>query len=104
MNNDQQQPHNNVVIAQESTDHGEPKQKQTIKQLAYGGAWGGANTNPGLFRNDRGLPFFRAGKPVTVVPQFKGLTIYSPINTNLPGNSFRNTITGTAVTYPFIAK
>lgn len=97
-----------VVVAQETSDmrrHSQPgSEKVSIKQLAYGGAWGGGNTNPGLYRNERGLPFYRVGRPVTVVPQFKGLTIYSPINTNLPGGSFKNAVTSTAVTYPFIAK
>lgn len=74
-----------------------------IKSLAYGGKWGG-NSTPGHYRNERGKPFFRVGKAVTVVPQFKGLTIYSPINTNLPGGSFKNAITSTAIAYPFIAK
>lgn len=69
------------------------------KRLAYGGSTPPAETHFS-YRMERGRPFQRAGKLVSAIPQFKALTIYSPVNSNSPNPSFQTTAKPVAVAYP----
>lgn len=70
----------------------------TILKLAYGGTSKSPVATSNNFRVERGFPFMRAGRLVYATPQFRALTLYSPVNTNaqLP----KTTTTPTAITYP----
>lgn len=50
-------------------------------QLAYRGSAPPTATYFGM-RTSRGRPVMRAGKLVVATPQFKALTLYSPVSTN----------------------
>jgi len=80
----------------------EPEQKSgvhPVMQMAYGS--GNSSTVPyRTFRHDRGKPVYRRGIQVTVTPQFKGLTIYSPTTVNTPSPGFRVAITSKAIVWP----
>lgn len=67
-------------------------------KMAYGGTQSSPVATNSAFRTERGHPFMRGGKLVYATPQFKGLTIYSPVSTNgqLPAVS----TTPTAIAYP----
>lgn len=70
-----------------------------IQQMAYGS--GSSQTSPyRTFRVERGKPVYRRGVQVTVTPQFKGLTIYSPTTANTPSPGFQKTTTNVAVVWP----
>lgn len=71
--------------------------QNTFKKMAYGGSRGKVMDANG-YRLERGKPFLRGGQYVYATPQFKGLTLFSPISNNvqLPGT----TTTPTSVTYP----
>ena len=70
-----------------------------ITQLAYSS--GKSQTVPHrTFRQDRGKPVYRRGIQVTVTPQFKGLTLYSPTTVNTPSPGFRVAVTSKAIVWP----
>ena len=75
-----------------------------IKDLAYGGSkpLPASAVAGNLFKLRRGAPVMRAGKLVTVIPQFKTQTIYSVTsgNAQLPGI----TSTPVAIAYPTQAR
>lgn len=82
-----------------------PTQRESIaKNLAYGPSIvQNVNDTGGYFRNERGKSYYRAGKAVKAVPQFKGqkITIETPNAAALPVTT---TVSGsqviTTVSYP----
>lgn len=72
-----------------------------MSQMAYSIA--PTDYTPRLQRLERGVPFYRRGNPVTVVPRFKGLKIiaYNPASVL---TSFAVTATTVNVTWPKAAK
>ena len=61
------------------------------KDLAYGNSQMG-NTTPSTYRTERSVPFMRRGVVVTVIPRFKGLTIYPLTPSTVPA-VFQQTVT-----------
>lgn len=58
------------------------------------------SNHPELYRLQRGRPFQRAGSLVKAIPQFKALTIYSPVSSNSPTGKFQTTVLPVAIKYP----
>lgn len=83
----------NVFVLDQDDDR-----PSTFKKMAYGGS-GQVVASERSYRLERGHPFLRGGKMVVALPQFKALTIYSPVSTNA-GQLPSSTTTPTAITYP----
>lgn len=77
-----------------------------IKKIAYGLIIDHRQPSPvdggSLFRIERGQPYYRAGKPVYAVPQFRAVNIFSPTSQNslLPTIN----VTPTRISYPVKVK
>ena len=79
------------------------EQPRDIKGLAYGWRRRTDTTRQGgVFRVERGAPFYRSGQLVAATPQFKALNLFSPTikNVKLPTVS----VTPSQVRYPTAAK
>lgn len=60
----------------------EPEKPNGTLKMAYGGN-SADNASSRSYRMERGTPFLRGGKLVYATPQFKGLTLYSPVSNNV---------------------
>jgi len=84
----------NAIFSQEPQ-----ARKSTIKDMAYGS--GRSRTIPyRTFRLDHSTPVYRRAVPVTVIPQFKTVTIFTPTTVNAATKAFQTNVTGVSVRWP----